>query len=89
VVVSGFWGRVVRISGRDCLEGGTPGGAYGRSVYVRNVLNGVTRYATHFHQLFVREGSLVRPGSILGSPCNAALAGKPGTTHIHLGENRP
>ncbi len=87
-VVSSFYGRVRRVSGRDCSAGGPPGGAYGRSVYLLNHANGWERYLTHLDELRVRLGDRVGPGSVIGTLCDAALAGKPHTTHCHMGLNR-
>ncbi len=88
-VVAGFWGRVVKISGRDVSQGGVPGGAYGRSVYVLNLRTGVERYVTHMEKLRVRLGTQVKPGRHLGTVADSAVSGKPGTSHAHLGTRRP
>lgn len=87
-VVSGFWGRVRRISGRPCAQGGTPGGSYGQSVYIFNRVNGWERYATHFNRLDVKVGDRIWPGKVLGTICDSAVSGKPNTSHIHLGLRR-
>lgn len=84
-----FYGRVTRISGRAPSAGGSPGGAYGRSVYVRNAVNGVTRYLTHLDELAVDVGTYVRPGTIIGTVCDSKVSGKPGTTHVHMGSTAP
>ena len=88
LVVARFYGRVRRISGRACALGGVPGGAYGRSVYVFNRLNGQERYVTHLDALAVGVGDYVRPGTIIGTVCDAARSGKPGTSHAHLGHRK-
>ncbi len=88
-VVARFFGRVVRISGRRCSDGGAPGGPYGRSVYIRNTVNGRVRYATHLDLLYLSVGERVWPGRSIGTVCDAAVAGKPGTTHVHLGMFTP
>jgi murein DD-endopeptidase MepM/ murein hydrolase activator NlpD len=87
-VRAGFWGTVTRISGRSCAMGGRPGGAYGRSIYVHNAANGVTRYLTHFDQLFVKVGDKVKPGTPLGTICDGRNAGRAGSSHIHYGIKR-
>ncbi len=89
LVVAGFNGTVTRKSGRACSRGGVPGGAYGRSVYVVNTDNGITRFLTHLADLAVDVGDRVKKGSILGTLCDSAVSGKPGTTHVHVGMNRP
>lgn len=86
LIVSGFYGRVRRISGRPCSLGGSPGGSYGRSVYVENAETGVERYVTHLDALAVSVGDHIAPGTILGTACDARLSGKPGTTHAHMGK---
>jgi murein DD-endopeptidase MepM/ murein hydrolase activator NlpD len=88
-VVADFYGVVVRISGRRCCDGGSPGGAYGQSVYITNRGNGYERYATHFDRLFVTVGQRISPGSRIGTVCDSAVTGKPGTSHVHLGMRRP
>jgi murein DD-endopeptidase MepM/ murein hydrolase activator NlpD len=87
-VLAGFYGIVIRISGRDCAHGGTPGGAYGRSLYIHNRANGWTRFVTHLDQLLVLVGARIGPGSRLATLCDSAVTGRPHTTHAHLGLNR-
>lgn len=84
----GFWGYVSRVSGHPPSEGGVPGGAYGYSVYVTNRVNGHVRYITHLGRRFVVSGDRVKPGSIIGTVCDSAVSGKPGTSHVHLGFKR-
>jgi hypothetical protein len=83
-----FYGRVSRISGKAPSLGGTPGGAYGRSVYISNDETGTIRYLTHLDELAVAVGDRVKPGSIIGTVCDARVSGKPGTTHVHYGLRR-
>ncbi len=87
-VSSDFYGFVRRISGRACELGGTPGGAYGRSLYIANSVNGWDRYLTHLDLLHVEVGERIGPGTLLATICDAARAGKPGTSHVHYGLNR-
>lgn len=84
-----FWGVVSRISGRPPALGGSPGGAYGRSIYIRNAVTGTTRYATHLDELALELGDRVRPGTIVGTVCDSVVSGKPGTTHVHFASTRP
>lgn len=83
-ITAGFAGTVRRISGHPCVLGGPPGGAYGQSLYIRSA-NGDDRYLTHLDKLLVRLGDNIRIGTPLATLCNAANAGKPGTTHVHYG----
>lgn len=85
LVVVEFWGRVIRVSGRPPSEGGTPGGPYGRSLYIENTANGTTRYLTHLDELAVGVGDNVHPGQVVATVCDSRVSGKPGTTHVHLG----
>ncbi len=84
-----FFGRIVKISGRAPSDGGRPGGPYGRSLYIRNMINGQERYLTHLDELALEVGAIVRPGSIIGTLCDSNVSGKPGTTHVHVGHKRP
>lgn len=77
-------GTVRRLSGRACSDGGVPGGAYGRSIYIATP-DGVDRFMTHFNGVHVRIGQKVTAATTLGTICDAAVSGKPGTSHIHLG----
>lgn len=88
-VRSGFWGRVRRTSGRPCADGGSPGGPYGLSIYIRNRVNGRERYATHFDSLALDVGAFVWPGRLIGTICDSRVSGKPHTSHIHLGMTSP
>jgi murein DD-endopeptidase MepM/ murein hydrolase activator NlpD len=83
-----FWGIVRRISGRDCAEGGTPGSAYGRSVYVLNRANNRERFITHLDSLRVEVGDRVKPGSIIGTVCRPPIGSPRGSDHVHLGLRR-
>ena len=88
LVIADFWGKVTRISGKPPSQGGKPGGAYGRSIYVENAATGTVRYLTHFDELGVKVGDYVKPGRVLGTVCDSAVSGKPGTSHIHYGLKR-
>ena len=83
-----FWGTVQRLAGRTVAMGGRPGGAYGLSLYVRNAATGDVRYLTHFHELALKVGDAVKPGTILGTIADSAVSGKPGTSHVHYGLKR-
>lgn len=76
-------GKVVRLSGHPCSEGGTPGGAYGRSIYIES--DDGTRFLTHFNGVRVAVGALITPSVVLGTICDSAVSHKPGTSHIHYG----
>jgi hypothetical protein len=84
-----FYGRVIRVAGRAPTDGGRPGGPYGRSLYILNLVNGQERYLTHLDELAVEVGDFVGPGSIVATVCDSLVSGKPGTTHVHLGHKRP
>jgi hypothetical protein len=56
---------------------------------VRNRITGVDRYLTHLAELHVGVGDRVWPGRTIATICDAALAGKPGTSHVHYGSTRP
>ena len=77
-------GVIRRISGKNPAQGGSPGGAYGWSIYLL-APNGDEYYLTHFGSLGVRVGSQVKRGTILGTICDSAVSGKPNTSHIHEG----
>lgn len=83
-VKADFTGVVHKLSGRDPAKGGSRGGAYGWSIYVR-APNGDDRYMTHFGTRRVKIGDRIVPGTILGTVCNSAVSGNPGTSHIHYG----
>lgn len=76
-------GKVVRLSGRPCNLGGTPGGAYGQSIYI-DAADG-QRFLTHFDKVFVRVDDEITPTTLLGTICDSAVSHKPGTSHIHYG----
>lgn len=80
-----FWGIVTRISGRPCSDGGTPGKAYGRSIYVHNRTNNRMRFITHLDSLWVQLGDRVKPGAILGTVCRPPAGSPRGSDHVHLG----
>jgi len=83
-----FWGRVVRVSGHPPWEGGSPGGAYGRSLYIENKANGITRFLTHLDELAVAVGDNIRPGQVVATVCDSKVSGKPGTTHVHYARHQ-
>lgn len=78
-------GTVVRFSGKDPKLGGRPGSAYGWSMYVERSDGRGRYYLTHFGGRAVRVGQVVRKGQRLGTICDSAVSGKPGTSHIHEG----
>jgi hypothetical protein len=80
---------VHKISGRRCADGGVPGGSYGRSVYVRNYIAGIDRYLTHLEELHLKLGDRVWPGRTIGTVCDSAVSGKPGSSHVHYGSTQP
>jgi hypothetical protein len=88
LVRAGSYGRVVKLSGRDPTGDETPGGAYGRSVYWRNSVTGVTRYATHLECVCLEVGDAVRPYSPIGRVARAPRGSGVATEHVHLGVNR-
>lgn len=77
-------GTVRRLSGKDPQKGGTPGGPYGWSIYL-DCPSG-DYYLTHFGSRKVKVGQKVKRGEIIGTICNSAVSGKPGTSHIHMGK---
>jgi hypothetical protein len=89
VARAGFWGRVVRVSGKPLSPWDRPGGAYGWSVYVLNRANGWTRYCTHFSDLHVAAGAVVYPGRALGRIATPPAGSAAGSAHIHMGLNKP
>jgi hypothetical protein len=89
VARAGFWGRVVRISGRPLSPNDRPGGAYGHSLYVLNRSNGWTRYCTHFSELLVGVGAIIVPGRALGLIATPPVGSPRGSAHIHMGLHRP
>lgn len=80
-------GTVHRLSGHDPAQGGTPGGAYGWSIYLR-AANGDDYYMTHFGSRSVKLGQKVKAGQVIGTICDSRVSGKPGTSHIHMGCDR-
>lgn len=79
-------GVVDRLSGRDPKLGGTPGGPYGWSIYLRSPSG--QHYMTHFATRDVTVGQQITQGESIGTVCDSALSGKPGTSHIHHGKKR-
>lgn len=82
-----FAGTVHKLSGRNPADGGTPGGAYGWSIYIRTA-NGDDHYMTHFGKRHVVLGQRVKAGEVIGTVCDSKVSGKPGTSHIHHGCKR-
>jgi murein DD-endopeptidase MepM/ murein hydrolase activator NlpD len=79
-------GVIARFSGRDPGQGGSPGGPYGWSIYL-DAPSG-RYFMTHFGSRSVSVGQRVKRGETLGTVCDSAVSGKPGTSHIHLGKAR-
>jgi murein DD-endopeptidase MepM/ murein hydrolase activator NlpD len=79
-------GVVSRFSGRDPAQGGSPGGPYGWSIYL-DAPSG-RYFLTHFGSRRVAVGQRVKQGDPLGTVCDSAVSGKPGTSHIHMGKAR-
>jgi hypothetical protein len=77
-------GVVDRLRGRDPRAGGTPGGAYGWSIYL-NAPSG-HYFMTHFATRRVALGQRVRRGEVIGTVCDSAVSGMPNTSHIHHGK---
>lgn len=79
-------GTVTRLSGHDPAEGGTPGGAYGWSVYL--TCPHAVYFLTHFATRTVKMGDTVAAGDPVGTVCDAAVAGMPSSSsHIHEGKH--
>ncbi len=89
VAEAGFYGRVIRVSGRALSASDRPGGPYGYSLYVHNRVNGWTRYATHLSLLLVGVGAFVWPGRSLGVIALPPVGSPPGSGHVHLGLKIP
>lgn len=79
-------GTVRRLSGRDPSQGGSPGGSYGYSMYLDTP--SADYFLTHFASRTVSLGTRVAAGQELGTICDSAVSGKPGTSHIHMGKRR-
>lgn len=79
-------GMVVKHSGRDPRTGGSPGGAYGWSVYLKGD-SGATYFMTHFGTRTTMLFGRVNADQVIGTVCDSAVSGKPGTSHIHHGKN--
>ena len=78
-------GVVDRLSGRDPATGGSPGGSYGWSIYLKSRKG--RYYLTHFGSRTVTLTKNVRKGDVIGTVCDSKVSGKPGTSHIHEGFN--
>jgi len=78
-------GSVRRLSGRDPIEGGVPGSAYGWSMYI--VADHADYYLTHFGSRAISLNQEVKKGQLIGTICDAAVAGMPtSSSHIHEGK---
>ena len=86
LVSAGFYGIVVRISGRDRAGTEPAGGAYGWSVYVRNTVTRRTRYVTHLDCLAVEIQHRISPGTVLGRVAAPPRSAPLGSDHVHLGD---
>ena len=89
LVLAGFYGIIERVSGHPPTYAGTPGGAYGWSLYVHNRANGYRRFVTHLGSLNVKVGDRVAPGTVLGTVARPPAGSVAGSSHVHLGLNRP
>lgn len=78
-------GVIERLSGRDPRLGGSPGGSYGWSIYLK--AKRVRYFLTHFGSRTVTVGQKVKAGDPLGTVCDSKVSGKPGTSHIHVGKH--
>jgi murein DD-endopeptidase MepM/ murein hydrolase activator NlpD len=87
VVLAPASGTIVKLSGRSPAAGGSPGGSYGYSMYLRSEDPKGVYFLTHFGSRIVSFGSRVKEGQPLGTVCDSAVSGKPGTSHIHEGFN--
>jgi hypothetical protein len=89
LVRAGSYGEVIRLSGRPATGTERPGGAYGLSVYWKNSVTGVTRYATHFASVCVDVGDRVGPMTAIGRVARAPAGSPAGSDHVHLASTRP
>ena len=86
VVLAPEYGKIDRLSGKDPSVGGSPGGSYGWTIYLLS-LSG-RYFLTHFgSRRPLSVGDYVTEGQPLGTVCDSAVSGKPGTSHIHVGKN--
>lgn len=80
-------GKVVKISGHAPTPSAPPGGAYGRSVYIRTAEG--TYFGTHFGSLSrfnVKVGQTIKRGMLIGRVADFAKATNGETpSHIHWG----
>lgn len=78
-------GTVRRISGRDPAKGGVPGGAYGWNVYL--TCRSGEYFLAHLATVRWPEGSRVKKADVIGTVCDAAVAGMPSSSsHVHCGK---
>jgi murein DD-endopeptidase MepM/ murein hydrolase activator NlpD len=85
VVLAPEDGTVVRLSGRDPRDGGSPGGAYGFSIHLESPSG--RYFMTHFATRDVALNQQVTAGQRIGTVCDSAVSGKPNTSHIHHGKH--
>lgn len=78
-------GKVDKLSGHDPSEGGEPGGPYGFSIYINSISG--RYFLTHFATRDVTLGERVKRGDRIGTVCDSAVSGNPGTSHIHEGKH--
>jgi murein DD-endopeptidase MepM/ murein hydrolase activator NlpD len=85
VVLAPEDGTVLRLSGREPAQGGSPGGAYGFSIHLDSPSG--RYFMTHFATTQVSVGQQVTGGQPIGTVCDSAVSGKPNTSHIHHGKS--
>lgn len=77
-------GKIIRLSGKDPSLGGTPGGAYGESLYLQTA-QGVY-FITHLASRLVGVGDTVSAGTPIGTIADAAVVGSAtSSSHTHVG----
>jgi peptidoglycan hydrolase-like protein with peptidoglycan-binding domain len=84
VVLAPEDGTIARLSGHDPGEGGTAGGPYGWSIYLDSPSG--RYFMTHLATRDVAVGQAVTRGQAIGTVCDSAVSGKPGTSHVHQGK---
>lgn len=78
-------GTISRFSGKEPALGGNPGGAYGWSMYL--TCPHAEYFLTHFGSRAVKVGQTVERADLLGTVCDAAIAGMAtSASHIHEGK---
>jgi putative peptidoglycan binding protein len=78
-------GIVDKLSGHNPQEGGSPGGPYGFSIYLDSASG--RYFMTHFGSRQVALNERVTKGQRIGTVCDSAVSGNPGTSHIHHGKH--